>query len=46
MIWFDHEDMHRLRGERCGVRYAEAYVLAEQLPGRAVLPVHFRKKTH
>lgn len=38
-FWSDHEDMHKLRGEECGVRYAEAYTLAELLPGRAQLPV-------
>ena len=43
-FWVDHEDLHRLRGEECGVRYAEAYILAEPLPGRAVLPVSFLKK--
>lgn len=43
-FWVDHEDMHKLRGEECGCRYAEAYVLAEHLPGRAQLPVHWEKR--
>lgn len=43
-FWFDQEDVHRRRGEESRVRYAEAFVLAEPLAGRAVLPVPFLKK--
>lgn len=43
-FWFDQEDVHRRRGEECRVRYAESFVLAEPLAGRAVLPVPFLKK--
>lgn len=43
-FWAVHEDMHRRRGEECGVRYAEAFILAETLPGRALLPVSLLKK--
>jgi len=43
-FWAIHEDMHRRRGDECGVRFAEAFVLAEPLPGRALLPVSFLKK--
>jgi len=43
-FWAVHEDMHRRRGEECGVRFAEAYLLAEPLPGKPLLPVPFLKK--
>jgi LmbE family N-acetylglucosaminyl deacetylase len=43
-FWAVHEDMHRRRGEESGVRYAEAFVLAEPLVGKALLPVAFLKK--
>lgn len=43
-IWVDQDDVQRRRGEECNVRYAEAYILAEPLPGRATLPVAFLKK--
>ncbi|WP_010583249.1 PIG-L deacetylase family protein [Schlesneria paludicola] len=43
-IWVDQDDVQRRRGEESGVRYAEAYTLAEPLPGRATLPVAFIKK--
>lgn len=43
-FWAVHEDMHRRRGEESGVRYAEAYVLSEAVPGRALLPVSFLQK--
>lgn len=43
-FWAVHEDMHRRRGEECGVRHAEAFILAEPLPARALLPVSFLKK--
>lgn len=41
-IWVDQEDVNRRRGLECGVRYAEALVLAE--PGQAVLPLPSLKK--
>lgn len=41
-VWLDQEDVHRRRGVECGVRYAEAFVLAE--PGKAALPVPLLKK--
>jgi LmbE family N-acetylglucosaminyl deacetylase len=44
-FWGIHEDMQRRRGEECGVKFAEAYVLAEVSKGGALLPVSFLKKT-
>ncbi len=43
-FWAVHEDMHRRRGAECGVRSAEAFILAERLQGKAVLPVAFLKR--
>ena len=43
-FWAVHEDMQRRRGEECGVRSAEAYLLAALLPGRPLLPISFLKK--
>jgi LmbE family N-acetylglucosaminyl deacetylase len=43
-FWAVHEDMHRRRGEECGARFAEAYLLAEPLPGKPLLPVSFVSK--
>lgn len=43
-FWAIHEDMHRRRGDECGVRYAEAYILVESLPGRVLLPVSFLRR--
>jgi len=45
-FWSVHEEMHRKRGEECGVKFAEAYSLAEAKKGLPLLPVSFigRKK--
>ena len=45
-FWVVHEEMHRRRGEECGVKSAEAYFLVEARNGRPLLPVSFlpRKK--
>lgn len=40
-LWPVQDNMHRKRGEECGVRYAEAYFLVEAKPGCALLPVPF-----
>jgi LmbE family N-acetylglucosaminyl deacetylase len=40
-FWPVHEQMHRRRGLESGVRYAEAYRLAEAKPGSLLLPVRF-----
>lgn len=43
-IWIDQDDVQRRRGEECGVHFAEAYLLAEPLAGRAHLPVATLKR--
>jgi len=45
-IWDVHEAMHRRRGEGCGAKRAEAYILAGPRKDRPLLPVAFlgRKK--
>lgn len=43
-IWIDQDDVQRRRGEECGVHFAEAFLLAEPLAGRAQLPVATLKR--
>ena len=42
-FWGIHENMHRRRGDECGVKFAEAYLLAEVPKGGELLPVSFLK---
>jgi len=43
-IWEVHEAMHKRRGEECGVKRAEAYLLGGTKKGRLTLPVTFLSK--
>jgi len=43
-IWEVHEAMHKRRGEECGVKRAEAYLLGGAKKGRPTLPVTFLSK--
>jgi LmbE family N-acetylglucosaminyl deacetylase len=38
-IWEVHDAMHRRRGKECGVKFAEAYLLASPLKGGPELPL-------
>lgn len=40
-FWAVHENMHRRRGEECGVKQAEAYLLLEGQRNKPLLPVSF-----
>jgi LmbE family N-acetylglucosaminyl deacetylase len=43
-FWGVHDQMHRRRGEECGVNFAEAFVLAEVSREGSLLPVSFLKR--
>jgi LmbE family N-acetylglucosaminyl deacetylase len=43
-LWQVQDNMHRRRGQECGVPYAEAYVLVEAKKGCPLLPVTFLKR--
>ena len=40
-VWAVHEAMHRRRGKKCGVAYAEAYTLAGRAENGSTLPLAF-----
>jgi LmbE family N-acetylglucosaminyl deacetylase len=46
VFWRIHDQMHRDRGRKCGVQYAEAYTLVEAKPNCPLLPVQFLSKRH